>query len=327
MNNSSENPLVSVLIPCYNPGKYLKYALESILLQTYHNLEIIVIDDGSTDNSVAEISCICDARLKLITQENSGKSSALNKAIAASSGEYILIQDADDYSYPTRVADMLHAMRQNSNLAMLFSGHDLIIGDKTIAPICAPLSVAEAKKCIDEFSMPGHDPTVMVKTRIAREFLFDPKLSIGQGFDFVLRVGEKYPSMRIGKCLYSYRISQNSNTKANAGRRIIFVRSILRRAYLRRNQYVPHELSADNDHFIEKSISLSDRDNNIAAHFIESVIDLKRQNKYLNAIAIGLYCTWINPKAFHYYKPLIYSFCPNFFILYFRTIKRRLGRK
>lgn len=94
-----ENGLVSVIIPVYNPGKHFKKCIESIINQTYTNMEIILIDDGSTDGS----NLICDkyankdSRIICIHQENSGVSNARNKGIELAKGDYYHFPDSDDY--------------------------------------------------------------------------------------------------------------------------------------------------------------------------------------------------------------------------------------
>src|SRR5690554_2682260 len=90
---------VSIIIPVYNKAPYLDSCISSVINQTYKNLEIIIIDDGSTDNSLE----ICenyrkkDERIQLISQENQGVSVARNKGIQKASGEWIYFLDADDY--------------------------------------------------------------------------------------------------------------------------------------------------------------------------------------------------------------------------------------
>ena len=102
MDATMENPLISVIIPVYNPGKYLYRCLDSITGQTYSNLEIILIDDGSTDQSGA----VCDAyaqrdpRIVCIHQENKGVSSARNRGLEIARGDYIHFPDSDDYLEP-----------------------------------------------------------------------------------------------------------------------------------------------------------------------------------------------------------------------------------
>ena len=91
--------LVSIIVPVYNTEKYLSKCLDSLIKQTYKNLEIILIDDSSTDNSIA----ICkdyqkkDERIKIYQKENGGPASARNYGLEKARGEYILFIDSDDY--------------------------------------------------------------------------------------------------------------------------------------------------------------------------------------------------------------------------------------
>ena len=89
-------PRVSVIIPVYNGGLYLKEAIESVLYQSYRDVEVIVVDDGSTDNTAAVVADITDNRVKYIHQENRGVAAARNAGVQASRGEYIALQDADN---------------------------------------------------------------------------------------------------------------------------------------------------------------------------------------------------------------------------------------
>ena len=88
---------VSVIIPVYNVEEYIYECIMSVINQTYNNLEIIVIKDGSTDNSINIIKKISDSRIKIINKENGGLSSARNVGISNASGEYIIFLDSDDY--------------------------------------------------------------------------------------------------------------------------------------------------------------------------------------------------------------------------------------
>ena len=92
-------PLISVIIPVYNVEKYLRRCLDSVIAQTYQNLEIICVDDGSIDDSgkICDQYAVQDARIKVIHQENQGLSAARNKGLDAAEGEYIAFVDSDDY--------------------------------------------------------------------------------------------------------------------------------------------------------------------------------------------------------------------------------------
>src|SRR5690606_1422900 len=97
-NNYSVINLISVVIPCYNYGHFLPIAIESVLNQTYLNKEIIVVDDGSSDNT-AEVATSYE-EVKYIYQKNRGLSAARNLGAAHSNGEYLVFLDADDWLYP-----------------------------------------------------------------------------------------------------------------------------------------------------------------------------------------------------------------------------------
>jgi glycosyltransferase involved in cell wall biosynthesis len=315
------SPLVTVVIPAFNAGDYLLPAVESILKQTYSNLEILLVDDGSTDDSVSKLARLDDERLTILRQANAGKSCAMNKAISLSKGSYIVVQDADDTSYSNRIEKMVAWMLAHPDIAMLFSCHDLMIDNKLVAPTFSTLSKEEARRAIGEFRMPGHDPTMMVKAAVAREFPFNPSFRIAEGLDFVLRAGEKYPCMRLGECVYSYRIISTSITKKNVARRKLFVRQVLRSAYARRGLSLPSYLETSNDEVAAQVVTKIDFDNNLPAHFMESVLDLKRVNRSIEALRVGLFCATLNLGSFHYHKAWIYSLLPLNLILSFRANK------
>lgn len=107
-----QQPKVSVIVPVYNVEKYLKQCLDSIVNQTYKNLEIIIVNDGTKDNSMKIVEeYLQDKRIKVINKENGGLSSARNRGIEEATGEYISFVDSDDYIdlnlYNTIVSEML----------------------------------------------------------------------------------------------------------------------------------------------------------------------------------------------------------------------------
>lgn len=116
-----DNPLVSIIIPIYNTEKYLPHCLDSVIHQTCDNLEIILVDDGSTDNScqIAKDYSAKDSRIKLIHQKNQGLSGARNTGISKSTGKYISFVDSDDEIKPNFTEKLLFALQQtNSDISM-----------------------------------------------------------------------------------------------------------------------------------------------------------------------------------------------------------------
>jgi len=315
-------PLVSVLIPVYNAGEYLRPSVQSILSQTYSNLEVLVIDDGSTDGCMDSIVDFKDTRVRIIKQENSGRASALNRGIEELSGVFYATHDADDISYPQRIERQSQFMTQNPRLAALFSGYDVIINERNLAPRFAAKSVEQCREDIVHIRMPSHDPTGMFRVEMVRKIRYEPTLKIGAGLDYILRVGELYPMMVLGECLYSYRVHFNSTIRRNQQRREEMVRKLLKRACLRRGleptEYIQSD-SARPNRFAHRHQEVG-----IVPHFMESVLDLRRANRYWEALKTATICMRLHPWDPFYYKPLIYSIAPLPLIesYRFRKVKR-----
>ena len=118
---TKNNPLISVIVPVYNSAEYLPVCLSSILGQTYQNLEVICINDGSTDNSAKILQNYVkkDSRIKNLTQKNAGLSAARNSGIKAATVKYLTFVDADDQIKPTMLKDMLTAIQDSkANIAV-----------------------------------------------------------------------------------------------------------------------------------------------------------------------------------------------------------------
>ncbi len=115
-----ENPLVSIIVPVYNSAKYLERALNSALNQTYKKLEIIVVDDGSTDSSAKIIADFQkkDSRIISIRQNNSGQSAARNAGIRLSTGEFLAFLDADDEFDKNFILKLLNSYDEDVDLAV-----------------------------------------------------------------------------------------------------------------------------------------------------------------------------------------------------------------
>ena len=96
------DPKISVLLPAYNAQAYLRESIESILAQTFSDFELIIINDGSTDQSLEIMTSFKDSRIRIINQENAGLPISLNRGIRLARGIYLARQDADDISLPNR---------------------------------------------------------------------------------------------------------------------------------------------------------------------------------------------------------------------------------
>lgn len=113
--------LVSIIIPCYNQGKYITSTLSSALEQTYKNIEIVLIDDGSTDpETIKVVQSLRHERLKVYRTKNRGVSAARNYAIAASHGEYILPLDGDDRIAPSYVEKAMEIAMTKGSMCVVY---------------------------------------------------------------------------------------------------------------------------------------------------------------------------------------------------------------
>jgi glycosyltransferase involved in cell wall biosynthesis len=118
---STANPIVSVIMPCYNQGQYLDEAVESVLNQTYQSFEIIVINDGSTDEKTVQILHRYEhPKVKIIHTENQGPSAARNTGIKQSCGKYILPLDSDDRIEPTYLERAVNILEKNSAIGIVY---------------------------------------------------------------------------------------------------------------------------------------------------------------------------------------------------------------
>lgn len=118
---SSQPPsLISIAMPVYNADTYLRLAVQSIIKQTYQHWELLIIDDGSTDQCLKSIADIQDPRIRIIqNNSNLGLSVRLNQALALAKGRYFARMDADDVAYPDRLARQVEVLLANPNLDVL----------------------------------------------------------------------------------------------------------------------------------------------------------------------------------------------------------------
>lgn len=177
-------PLVSVIIPVYNCEKYLEAAIESILAQTYQMLEIIVVDDGSTDRS-AEITRSFTA-VKYFKISHGGATKALNYGIARCRGDYIAFLDADDLWVEEKLSKQIATFKANPKLEAIFGYiHQFKspeLDQATKDKIAIPAEMA-----------PGyHKDTILIKTKaLYRVGLYDENVVFSDFIDWYLRASEK----------------------------------------------------------------------------------------------------------------------------------------
>jgi glycosyltransferase involved in cell wall biosynthesis len=119
-------PLVSVIIPSYNHASYISEAVNSVLTQSSKKLELIVVDDGSKDESVEILKGFSDSRIRLLTQENQGAHAAINRGLEESHGKYLSILNSDDIYLPQRLEKLVDWMESDPSLGLIASNIEVI---------------------------------------------------------------------------------------------------------------------------------------------------------------------------------------------------------
>jgi cellulose synthase/poly-beta-1,6-N-acetylglucosamine synthase-like glycosyltransferase len=210
-------PTVDVIIPAYNAAKYLPVAIDSVVAQTFEDWRILLIDDGSTDDTaevVAPYIVRLGSKLKYIRQANGGLPNARNAAIRNSSAEFLALLDADDIWLPNRLTESLKSFENRPQVGLSYGFNNRIDqdgavidtfnyrqkhGEGKIAPYIYMRSihlpcptVTFRRKCIDEVGM------------------FDESLKASEDRDLWLRIGLRYEVALVPKVIAHYRTSPDS---------------------------------------------------------------------------------------------------------------------
>jgi len=189
-----DTPLISICIPIYNAEKYIIETINSVINQTFQNLEIIVVNDGSTDNTLSLLEGFNDSRLKVISQSNKGQCNAANEAFKASNGEYIKFFDADDILSENFIENQLKTLKGRSDAVASAAWGRFFNNDITTFRL-NPEVVWKDMKPIEWLlgSLNGSNMMQCALWLIPRKILeksglWNEKLSLINDFDFFIRV-------------------------------------------------------------------------------------------------------------------------------------------
>lgn len=217
MNNF--NPLISVIMPVYNGENYLKKAIESVLIQTYNNIEIVLVDDGSTDGT-EEIALSFGEKIRYFKKENGGVATALNFAIEKSNGEYISWLSHDDTYEPNKIKSQIKELSKLENKKTIIytnireinnngellkivefeKQHDKALLNYSVYPIL--------KECISGC-------TLLIHKEVYEEFgAFKTDLLTTQDYELWFRMAQKYPLKHIPQILVNSRIHPEQDSRS-----------------------------------------------------------------------------------------------------------------
>jgi glycosyltransferase involved in cell wall biosynthesis len=201
-----------VIIPNYNYGRFLRETIESVLSQTYPSFEIVVVDDGSTDESL-EILRTYGERVRVLTQRNQGVSAARNHGISESRGDFVALLDADDVWLPTKLTQQMRLFDQ-AQVGMVYCGLRYV--DTTGKPLydrCDGESgnVLTAMTLLRGSGVPASGSSALLRRAcFERTGLFDEKLTTAADWDMWRRVACHYEIRFVPQPLVLYRQHQNA---------------------------------------------------------------------------------------------------------------------
>jgi glycosyltransferase involved in cell wall biosynthesis len=222
-------PLVSIVIPAFNAERFLGEAIESVLAQTYEQLETIVVDDGSSDGTVAVASAYDE--VTVVEQTNAGPSAARNRGFVASRGEFVAFHDSDDVMTPDKLEVQAGILIDKPDVGCVLAEQELLVEPGAELPFWVEGSKVQdlmpprPPELADE---PLVHPMTMVVRREVFERIggFDESMRAAEDFDWMLRASEEGIEIaRLSEVLLRRRVHPDSLTQDAAAARLGFFRA------------------------------------------------------------------------------------------------------
>ena len=212
-------PLVSIGMPVYNCQETIKVSINSILLQTYENWELILIDDGSRDDTLSILQNYCDPRIKVLSDGvNKNLPNRLNEAISLSRGKYFARMDGDDIAYPERLAAQVEYLENHPEVDLLAT--NIIAIDENNHPTggFAPIESHEEICRRPWAGFPMTHPTWMGRLEWFRTHKYRPEALRTEDTDLMLRTFDTSRFAKLPEVMLGYRVGSLSLKKILPGR-------------------------------------------------------------------------------------------------------------
>ena len=208
-------PLISVIIPNYNRETVICETMQSVLDQSYENIEVLVIDDASTDHSVEALTKVKDKRVRSIVQkEHRGANYCRNLGVSESKGEYLAFQDSGTIWYPDKLQKQMDRLKKNPKAEMVYCLSEIEDGGDTYCYPAKEMALCDKEeKCIETLKKGNliDTPTILIKRKCFFEAGgFDEELLRWQDYDFVIRVVQKYAVVIVNEILIKTKFFENS---------------------------------------------------------------------------------------------------------------------
>lgn len=209
-------PLVSIIMSVFNGQEHLKESIDSLLNQTYHNLEIIIVNDGSTDSTREVIRFYNDKRIVFIDRnENLGLTKSLNEGLALCRGNYIARQDVGDISFRTRIEQQVDFLQDHSEISILGSAIEWFNFNRTLKRFVYNGNPDNVRSRLLSFFNPIPHSTLMFRKEVVERLSgYNNYFVLAQDYDFLLRASEIFKITSLPKPLVKLRFNPSSLTHA-----------------------------------------------------------------------------------------------------------------
>ena len=209
-------PKVSVVIPAYNAAQFVRETLDSVLAQTFRDFEIIVVDDGSKDDTAAIVESFNAPQVRCLRKTNGGVSTARNFGIAESSGEYIALLDADDVWETTKLERQVALLDAKPNVGLCFVGMQRVDAQTRLLSLTEAFDYEDFTMALLLYScvVSGSCSSVMIRRDVfAQTDGFDSRFSTAADWEFWLRLSLITKFAPVPEFLVKYRILANSMSR------------------------------------------------------------------------------------------------------------------
>lgn len=209
-------PKFSVVISVFNKEKYIADTLKSVLAQTFTDFEVVILNDGSTDNSEAEILKFNDPRIRYFSKENRGASAARNFTIQQAEANYIALMDADDYWYPFYLEEQNRLLNEFPYESIFATATEIKRNKKTFQNSYSIQTIENGAIVVDYFEASQLDSVLLSISTVLKKSVFenvgwyDPKIKSGEDTDLYVRIGLKYKVVFSPKVCATYVVRKNS---------------------------------------------------------------------------------------------------------------------
>ena len=204
------NPLVTVYIANYNYGKYISESIKSVLAQSYKNFELLIVDDGSTDDSKKIINTFKDNRIKKFFQKNIGLNKTNNFILHKAKGKFIIRLDADDFFAKNAIKELVNKFKKSRNVAMIFPDYYLVDEKSNIIGRVKRHNFNSKVKLFDQ---PAHGACTMIrKDSLIKVGGYDEEFRCQDGYDIWLKIIKSFKVININQPLFFYRQHDKSLT-------------------------------------------------------------------------------------------------------------------